>query len=150
MQPDDDGDEMVAALKEQKVAANDKKKELLQKVFASHVEWTPHDYDTHDGLYEQLCPTGGPGGLVCCEVCSTAYSRYLNQTSTDLDEQTVHQVGKEVQELVGFTQETRNKLQTKVIVARQQAPPLKRDFAQGAAKSASLVQLSSLGQRASV
>ena len=146
MQP---ADEVAVSLDEQKVTSKKTNNELLQKVFSSHVEWTRHDYDTHDRLYEQLCPTGGPGGLVCCEVCSTAYSRYLNQTSTDLGVQTVHQVGKEVEELVGFMHETRSKLQKKVFLARQQAPPLKRDDAQGALKSAP-VELSGLGQIASV
>jgi hypothetical protein len=144
MQPQD---KVAVSLEEQKVASTKTKKELLEKVFSSHVEWTRHDFDTHDRLYEQLCPTGGPGGLVCCEVCATAYSRFLNQTSTDLDTQTVHQVGKEVQELVGFMKETRSKLQKKVALARTQAPPLKRD--PGALKTAP-VKLSGLGQTASV
>jgi len=116
-------------LKEEKVVATKSKQELLNKVFKPHVEWTRHDFDTHDRLYEQLCPTGGPGGLACCEVCSSAYSRYLNQTSQDIEVQSIHNAGTEVQECIGFMKVTRDKLQKKVIAARRQAPPLKRDYA---------------------
>ena len=88
-----------------------------------------HDYDIHERLYEQLCPTGGPGGLACCEVCSAAYSRYLNQTSQDIETQSIHNAGTEVKECIGFMKETRDKLQKKVAAARTQAPPVKQDGA---------------------
>lgn len=113
--------------KEDKKIAAQKKQELLKKVFKPHVNWSRHDYDTHDGLYERICPTGGPGGLACCEVCSSAYSRYLLATAHDVEIQSIHNAGKEVEECIGFMKETRDKLQYKVQVARQQAPPLKHD-----------------------
>jgi hypothetical protein len=50
-------------------AGHSSKEEMLEKIFTPHVAWTHHDCDTHDGLYEQLCPTGGPGGLACCQAC---------------------------------------------------------------------------------
>lgn len=139
MNPTVNKDSVDEALKEQKVAATQSKQELLSKVFKPHVEWTKHDYDTHERLYKQLCPTGGPGGLACCEVCSSAYSRYLNQTSQDIGVQSVHNAGTEVQECIGFMNETRNKLQKKVVVARKQAPPLKRDFAVSSSAASSNV-----------
>lgn len=117
-------DEEIKATKE---ASSQLQQELLNKVFKPHVQWTKHDYDTHDRLYEQLCPTGGPGGLTCCEVCSSAYSRYLTQTSQDVEEQSIHHAATEVQECTDFMKETQEKLRTKVKAARQQAPPLPRD-----------------------
>jgi hypothetical protein len=111
---------------------------MLQRVFAPAVEWAPHDYDAHDNLYEQLCPMGGPGGLICCQTCASAYSGYLTQTANDIEVQTIHNIGKEVQELVGYIEETRSKLQDKVGLARQQdPPPLRRGFAQGTAQAVS-------------
>lgn len=108
------------------------KKELLNKVFRPHVQWTKHDYDTHDRLYEQLCPSGGPGGLTCCEVCSAAYSRYLTQTAQDVEVQTIHNAGMEIKECTEFMKDTQKKLQDKVQVARTKAPPLPRDALQTA------------------
>jgi hypothetical protein len=103
---------------------NNSKEEMLEKIFTPHVAWTRHDYDDmHDGLYEQLCPTGaGPGGLACCHACSLAYSNFLNQTSQDLDVQATHNAATEVQECLQFMQETRDELRTKMKIARTQAP----------------------------
>ena len=100
------------------------KEEMLHKVFTPHVTWTRHDYDLDDGLYQQLCPTGGPGGLACCHVCSFAYSNFLNQTSRDLDVQATHNAATEVQECLQFMDETRNKLHMKMNTARTQPIPL--------------------------
>jgi hypothetical protein len=50
----------------------------------------------------------------------------LNQTSQDLDVQATHNAVMEVQECLQFMQETRDKLQTKMKIARTQAVPLKR------------------------
>lgn len=119
----------AAAKLKQDIKPVDSKQELLDKVFKPHVEWTRHDYDTHDGLYEQLCPTGGPGGLACCAFCSTAYSRFLNQTSRDLEGQSIHNAGKEVEECMEFMGDTRDVLEKKMQVARTQPPPLRRDVA---------------------
>jgi hypothetical protein len=49
----------------------------------------------------------------------------LNQTSQDLDVQATHNAVMEVQECLQFMQETRDKLQTKMKIARTQAVPLK-------------------------
>lgn len=53
---------------------------------ANHVprdfEWTPHPFDTRP--YNESCPIGGPGGLVCCETCAGLYSQYMLSTLDDL------------------------------------------------------------------
>jgi hypothetical protein len=138
MQPKEDDGNDAESIEEEKQEEVAIAPALLQQVFAPAVEWTPHDYDGHNKLYEQLCPTGGPGGLICCQTCASAYSRYLTQTANDIEVQTIHNIGKEVQELVGFMEETRSKLQDKVGLARQQdPPPSRRGFAQGTARVAS-------------
>ena len=109
---------------------------ILQQVFAPYIVWTPHDYDSQPNLHEQLCPTGGPGGLVCCHVCASAYSRYLAQAVTDMDTQNLEHAGNEVQELMGFMDETRSKLQGKVRLAQHQKPPPRGS--RGAAQVASM------------
>lgn len=138
MQPkEEDGNEAVI-VQEEKQEEGATAPALLQQIFAPDIEWTPHDYDGHDNVYEQLCPTGGPGGLICCQFCVSAYSRYLSQTANDIEVQTIHNIGTEVRELVGFMEETRNKLQDKVGLARRQAPPpSRRGMVQGTAQVAS-------------
>lgn len=138
MQPKEDDGNVAESADEEKQEEVAKAPALLQQVFAPAVEWAAHDYDAHDNLYEQLCPTGGPGGLICCQTCASAYSRYLTQTANDIEVQTIHNIGKEVQELVGFMEETRSKLQDKIGLARQQGPPPpRRGFAEGTAQAAS-------------
>jgi hypothetical protein len=62
----------------------------------------------------------------------------LTQTANDIEVQTIHNIGNEVQELVGFMEETRSKLQDKIGLARQQGlPPTGRGFAHGTAQAAS-------------
>ena len=69
------------------------------------------------------CPKGGPGGLICCEGCSDAFSRFLTITALDAEHQTRHNVGKEVQELLGYVEESRFGIMTAVQVARKQPLP---------------------------
>lgn len=138
MQPKEEDRNEDVIVQEKKQDGEPTAPALLHHAFAPDIEWTPHDYDGHDNLYEQLCPAGGPGGLICCQFCVSAYSQYLTQTANEIEVQTIHNIGKEVQELIGFMKQTRNKLQDKVGLARRQAPPSRQGMVQqGTAKVAS-------------
>ena len=127
MQPkEEDGDDDIVAEEKKQEEWASAPAILHHHVFAPDIEWTPHDFSKHDNLYEQLCPSGGPGGLICCQFCVSAYSQYLTQTANDIEVQTIHNISKEVQELIGFMKQTRNKRQDKLDLARRQAPPPSR------------------------
>jgi len=63
------------------------------------VVWSQSDFDCHRVSYGK-CPIGGPGGLICCRSCSTAYSRFLVNTSREMEGQTVSKGGQDVHELM--------------------------------------------------
>lgn len=92
-------------------------------VFSRDVAWTPHSFGPENQAYSQVCPDGGPGGLICCETCAQTYSSYLNQNIRDIEVQKTHKVGKEVKEILGFIEEGKKTLNRAVEVARKKAPP---------------------------
>lgn len=63
------------------------------------VVWSQSEFDAHVATYSK-CPTGGPGGLICCEPCTQSYSTLLNDTTKEMESQTVSTVGREVSELI--------------------------------------------------
>jgi hypothetical protein len=81
------------------------KSTTLPTFFAKTIEWTPHAYDEAPNdtpAYESSCPSGGPGGLICCEICTRKYSQFLSTTSKDIETQKTKQVNEEVMQLLGF------------------------------------------------
>ena len=72
--------------------------------------------------YKEVCPTGGPGGLICCEHCSQKYSTYLNRMSCDMEIQKRHKCGKQIEELMTFLEQSREELDQSMIKARQIIP----------------------------
>jgi hypothetical protein len=96
-------------------------------IFARDVEFSPHPLGGGpfgSQSYNQACPTGGPGGLICCDVCCTAYSQYLTQTAKDIELQRTEKAGKEVNEILEFLEEGRAALDRAAKVARKIIPPL--------------------------
>ena len=92
----------------------------LRPSYRKDVIWEPHTFD-EKGIPK--CPIGGPGGLICCSDCSSAFSGFLTDTARDAELQTRHNVGKEVQELLGYVEESRFAIMTAVQVARKQPLP---------------------------
>lgn len=103
----------------------DKEPEETQNVgivFSREFIWNPHPFDNidtqnHTDAY-QVCPTGGPGGLVCCKQCTSTYSRYLSHTARDMESQTINKVGHEVREILDLLREANIRLQQAVNVSR--------------------------------
>ena len=61
--------------------------------------WSQSEFDQHVSTYSK-CPTGGPGGLICCGACTASYSRFLSETAKEMEVQTLSGVGREVSELL--------------------------------------------------
>lgn len=93
-------------------------------VFAKEVDFRPYSFGSHGESYNQACPTGGPGGLICCEECAKKYSRYLSNTVKDMEVHRVNRNGREVQELLEFLQQGRTTLDHAYSVAEKKIPPL--------------------------
>lgn len=81
----------------------------IQELFGREVTWRPFSFagsgrdvddsnDTDD--YIQTCPTGGPGGLICCQACSDKYGSFLSQTIQDLETQRMRQEVAETKEIM--------------------------------------------------
>lgn len=88
-------------------------------IVAWNMEWTPHDLDSEP----QVCPDGGPSGLACCETCAYAYSRFMTRTVQDMEGRRMEAVANNVEELLGYIEETRMQLMVTAQAARQKPPP---------------------------
>jgi hypothetical protein len=71
--------------------------------------------------YQDQCPLGGPGGLICCGSCSNRYSRYLSQTFSDLERHQITHLADEVEEIMDYARETKKQLaqSTKAALSRK-------------------------------
>jgi hypothetical protein len=73
------------------------------------VIWSQSEFDQHVSSYSK-CPTGGPGGLICCGPCTSSYSRLLSETAKEMEVQTLSGVGREVSELIELLHDAQNRL----------------------------------------
>eukprot|EP00934_Nitzschia_sp_Nitz4_P001454 Nitzschia sp. Nitz4//scaffold326_size20077//18339//19640//NITZ4_008714-RA/size20077-augustus-gene-0.36-mRNA-1//1//CDS//3329547936//1454//frame0 len=124
-------------------------KAIAQQVFSKELIWTPYRWskkddgnsDNDDGTSTNddgdnnvkdddetssypPCPSGGPGGLICCSACAKQYTWYLSGTMQDMEVQRLHRTGKEVQELLGFLQDSQKALDNAYETAKRKVPPL--------------------------
>lgn len=74
--------------------------------------------------YEQSCPNGGPGGLICCETCSNKYNLLLTRTSEDVESHRIRKESGEVTEILDFLAQKKTRLKEAVTAASKKIPPL--------------------------
>jgi hypothetical protein len=98
--------------------------EAAGDIFATEVDFRPFSFGPNEESYDHACPTGGPGGFVCCEDCAKKYSRYLSNTVKDMEMHRTTRNGREVEELLTFLQEGRKTLGNAFSVAQRKIPPL--------------------------
>jgi hypothetical protein len=105
----------------------------MLSIFAPDIHWTPHPFSSDRGptekilaSYQTVCPNGGPGGLICCSVCTATYSQYLSSTCRDLEEQRTSKVAEEMEHLLGFMRAAKTRLTSSVRTARKKNPPVNR------------------------
>lgn len=67
------------------------------------------------------CPSGGPGGLICCAHCATSYSQILANTTKEMEAQTVEKVGQEVGELMEMLRDAQTRLRLAVDVSKEKS-----------------------------
>jgi hypothetical protein len=97
-----------------------------KKLFITEVSWTAATTWEEGVSYDKCCPTGGPGGLICCQACAKLYSSYLDTTVKDLEIQRTHKIGSEVKEILGYLEKEKTDLDRVAAVARRKAPPIAR------------------------
>lgn len=68
------------------------------------------EFDSHVTTFDS-CPNGGLGGLICCQQCEGAYSRFLSDTAKEIESQTVSIVGREVSEMLELLEDAKLRLQ---------------------------------------
>lgn len=109
--------------------------EKLPAGFTREINWEPLEIDNAEqsDAYGSKCPTNGPGGLICCEICSATYSKYLTQTTREIETQKASNLGYEVKELMGFLSEAKQKLSIACDAAKLKAPPTSIQAAQASA-----------------
>jgi hypothetical protein len=57
------------------------------------------------------CPNGGPGGLICCDLCTASYSKMLSETEKEQEIHMVSKIGQEVSELMELLTDAQIRLQ---------------------------------------
>lgn len=83
--------------------------DLTEEVNLRGIEGTGGKAPDDDPTYDP-CPDGGPGGLICCSYCTAAYSRFLSNTATEMEAQTVARVGQEVSEILELLEDAKQRL----------------------------------------
>jgi hypothetical protein len=84
----------------------------IKAIFPKQIQWTPLDFSDFNLLvsYEGTCPTGGPGGLICCNACFQRYNNFLGSTMDDLESQQLKHETAEVKELGQYLEGAQNDL----------------------------------------
>lgn len=109
--------------KEIEIAAEGKN-QRTEEIFSKEITWRPFYFSRSNLTYDQSCPAGGPGGLICCEICSTKYNVFLTRTSEDLETQRMIKESGEVTEILGFLSQKKDMLKEAVNCAKTKLPPL--------------------------
>lgn len=110
---------------------NDDKLHPVLAVFTHDIHWTPHNFDPPPKhlkkrivRYNEICPNGGPGGLICCSTCAATYSRYISSTLKSMTVQRTSKMAAETQELLGMLDSAKTRLAESVKSARKKPPPV--------------------------
>ena len=82
---------------------------LAQDVDMSKSLENPEEADDDSPTY-QACPIGGPGGLICCSHCTSAYSRSLSHTAKEMEAQSIAKTGQEVNEILDLLADAKQRL----------------------------------------
>eukprot|EP00536_Pseudo-nitzschia_multiseries_P015550 jgi/Psemu1/263041/estExt_Genewise1Plus.C_9080027 len=102
----------------------DTKDERSTGIFSKEIIWRPFSFSEENATYDQSCPEGGPGGLICCERCSTKYNLLLTRTSEDVESYRMNKEAGEVTEILDFLNEKKQILKDAVNSAKTKIPPL--------------------------
>ena len=76
------------------------------------------DQKEEDAPTYKPCPTGGPGGLICCSYCSALYSRLLSNTAKEMEAQSISRKGQEVSEILELLADAKQRLRVATKLSR--------------------------------
>mmetsp|Transcript_12098 Transcript_12098/g.34661 ORF Transcript_12098/g.34661 Transcript_12098/m.34661 type:complete len:507 (-) Transcript_12098:109-1629(-) len=120
---------------------DEKQNDRATGIFSTEIAWRPFSFgekkndddddddDDDDAAsesysYDRSCPEGGPGGLICCERCSTNYHLFLTRTSEDMETYRMNKEAGEVTEILEFLNQKKQILKDAVNNAKTKIPPL--------------------------
>lgn len=106
------------------VAVVERKDERATVMFSKEITWRPLSSCGNDCAYDQSCPEGGPGGLICCDSCSTNYNVFLTTTLEDVETHRMIKEAGEVTEILEFLGQKKEVLKNAVDSAKTKIPPL--------------------------
>jgi hypothetical protein len=95
-------------------------------VFGTEIDWeTDFSFSLKDpnATYNETCPNGGDGGLVCCDDCSRKYNEYLTMTFQDLETQRLKHESEEVKEIAEYMKEIKDEMKEVYDAAKKIPPP---------------------------
>jgi len=101
------------------------KSKPTSRIFSKEITWRPFgSSESNDFAYDQSCPEGGPGGLICCDACSNKYNMFLIRTSEDVEKHRIIKESGEVTEILDFLGQKKDVLKKAVNTAKTKVPPL--------------------------
>jgi hypothetical protein len=103
----------------------------MPSIFVRDVCWTPHPLDSKAVSYKELCPHGGPGGLICCDICAANYTKFLSRSYTNIEKQKIAKVGTELNDLLDISEQIKLTLAQSIYVARTKPVPHRATRADG-------------------
>ncbi|VEU33553.1 unnamed protein product [Pseudo-nitzschia multistriata] len=115
-------DSQNSEVKEESGEGNKEKE--IGGIFSKEIIWRPFSFSENNSSYDQACPEGGPGGLICCSSCSIKFNKLLTRTSEDIETYRMNKEAEEVTETLNFLNEKKTVLKEAVNSAKMKVPPL--------------------------
>jgi hypothetical protein len=69
------------------------------------------------------CPNGGPGGLICCRLCTRSYASFMAETLHEMEREKNANLVEERNEVVELLRQTKNNLAVSLQAAKRTVPP---------------------------
>lgn len=100
------------------------REDRIKDIFTKEIVWRPFSFSDQNVSYEESCPEGGLGGLICCDHCSTKYNMFLTRTSEDVETFRMKKESGEVNEILDILHHKKDLLKEGINAAKVKVPPL--------------------------
>jgi hypothetical protein len=99
--------------------------ERTKDLFEKEIVWSDFSFSKNNAhaKFDEICPVGGPGGLICCEFCSRRYHLYLTKMAEDMETHRIQQQTNEMKDIIIFVNGAKDELKTAVKDAQGKEPP---------------------------
>lgn len=96
----------------------------VPEIYRRDFEWTPHPvFGQGDVPFQGTCPTGGPGGLICCRACTAMYCDYLTSTYNEIEDQKMTKAVADLETVTQYLEINQERLTASVRAAHRKPPP---------------------------